>query len=500
MIWSLFNDLRKHNKLAAQRNPMYEKNRFAQFFLVFGALFWVAYLIFMGTMLAFSLKNSTINFEAYQLLNMALPVILSIDFLMRFPIQKPPTQEITPYLLLPIPKKQVINFLLLRSIPHFMNFFWLFFFIPFSLFTVTTYYGLSGVLLYNLGIWLLLVINNYWYQLCRLLISENLFWILLPLIFYAGLALLIFLPDESPVGYFFRAFGDYLIEGKLWVFLLVILCIALLFLVNRFVVNKLIYSETSKSQDTTKVLSISSYSYLEKFGEIGEFMRLELKLLLRNKRCRSSLRNIAIVVILFSGLISFTPAYDGFFMSNFIALYAFISFGTVILTYIMSYEGNYMDGLMTRKESVLNLLKAKYLIYSLGTLIPFVLMIPAVVMDKISLLKLFSFSFFTIGFVYFFLFQLAVYNTKAIPLNTTVSGRQSSTGIQTLVSMCAFFIPLAFYSLAQTFWDETYSLWLFLIIGLLFILTSNLWIKNIYTRFMKRRYENMNEFRNTKEG
>ena len=97
MIWSLFNDLRKHNKLAAQRNPMYEKNRFAQFFLVFGALFWVAYLIFMGTMLAFSLKNSTINFEAYQLLNMALPVILSIDFLMRFPIQKPPTQEITPY-------------------------------------------------------------------------------------------------------------------------------------------------------------------------------------------------------------------------------------------------------------------------------------------------------------------------------------------------------------------------------------------------------------------
>mgnify|MGYP001352863858 FL=1 len=139
-----------------------------------------------------------------------------------------------------------------------MNFFWLFFFIPFSLFTVTTYYGLSGVLLYNLGIWLLLVINNYWYQLCRLLISENLFWILLPLIFYAGLALLIFLPDESPVGYFFRAFGDYLIEGKLWVFLLVILCIALLFLVNRFVVNKLIYSETSKSQDTTKLFSISS--------------------------------------------------------------------------------------------------------------------------------------------------------------------------------------------------------------------------------------------------
>ncbi len=499
-MWSLFKELRRHNKLAAQRNPMYEKNRFAQFFLIFGAIFWVAYLIFMGTMLALALKKSVVQFEAYQMLNTVLPLVLSLDFLMRFPLQKPPTQEITPYLLLPIKRKRVIDYLLLRTIPHYINFFWLFFFIPFGLFTVTTYYGLEGVLFYNLGIWLLIVINNYWYLLCRLLMNENMAWVLLPLAFYGGLALLIFLPDDSPIGYFFRALGDYLIEGNALAYLGVILCIALFFFINRALVSKLIYSETSKTQDTTKVLSISSYGFLERFGEIGEFMRLELKLLLRNKRCRSSLRSIAIIVILFSLIISFTSVYDRDFMTNFIALYAFISFGTVILTYIMSYEGNYMDGLMTRKESVLNLLRAKYYIYSLGTILPFLLMLPAVIMKKITLLKLFSFSFFTIGVVYFLLFQLAVYNTKTIPLNVTVSGRQSSTGLQTLISICAFFIPLLLYSVTQTFFNETRSLWILLLIGVVFVLTSNLWIKNIYSRFMKRRYENMNEFRNTKEG
>jgi hypothetical protein len=34
-----------------------------------------------------------------------------------------------------------------------------------------------------------------------------------------------------------------------------------------------------------------------------------------------------------------------------------------------------------------------------------------------------------------------------------------------------------------------------IIIGLGFIATHNLWIKNIYKRFMKRRYKNMEEFR-----
>jgi len=34
-----------------------------------------------------------------------------------------------------------------------------------------------------------------------------------------------------------------------------------------------------------------------------------------------------------------------------------------------------------------------------------------------------------------------------------------------------------------------------IVIGLGFIATHNLWIKNIYKRFMKRRYKNMEEFR-----
>ena len=50
-------------------------------------------------------------------------------------------------------------------------------------------------------------------------------------------------------------------------------------------------------------------------------------------------------------------------------MYAIRSYYVVILTQIMSFEGNYIDGLMTRKESIFNLLKAKYYFYSLGVVI-----------------------------------------------------------------------------------------------------------------------------------
>lgn len=38
----LFNELRKHHRLAAKRHPMYEKNRFGKFFMYFMSVFWRA--------------------------------------------------------------------------------------------------------------------------------------------------------------------------------------------------------------------------------------------------------------------------------------------------------------------------------------------------------------------------------------------------------------------------------------------------------------------------
>ena len=40
---NLFIELRKHGKLAAKRNPMYETNKFGKFWMYFMAVFWAGY-------------------------------------------------------------------------------------------------------------------------------------------------------------------------------------------------------------------------------------------------------------------------------------------------------------------------------------------------------------------------------------------------------------------------------------------------------------------------
>ena len=399
---------------------------------------------------------------------------------------------------MPVKRNRVIDFLLIRSGLSGFNFIWLFMFVPFAVITVTKYFGISGVITYCLGIWLLMVFNNYWYLLCRTLISERIWWLALPLAVYGGLATAIFIPKKSFIMDFFVDLGEGFIEGNILVFIACICMIAGMWLINRLLMAKLIYQELNKVEDTK--VNASEYKFFERYGEIGEYMRLEFKMLLRNKACKNALRTIMIVCVAFSCILGFTEMYDGTGMRNFICVYNFAIFGVMFLLNIMGYEGNYIDGLMSRKESIYSLLRAKYILYSVAIVIPLILMIPAIAMGKIALLTAISWAIFTIGFIYFCLFQLAVYNNKTTPLNVKLSGRQNmGTGLQNLISIATFGVPLILYTVLQLFLGEVATSCILLIIGLAFIVTSKWWIMNVYKRFMKRRYQSLEDFRNSRE-
>ena len=180
----IFNELRKHGRLAAKRHPMYEKNLIAKILSYAMGVFWAGYLVFLGIMLATSFTNMVPNREPYHVLNgFALIIILVLDFLLRIPFQKTLTQEVKPYLLLPVKRNQIIDFLLLRSGLNIYNLFWFFLFVPFSFLVITKLFGVWSVITYLIGIWLIIIANNYWYLLCRTLINERIWWIFLPVIF-----------------------------------------------------------------------------------------------------------------------------------------------------------------------------------------------------------------------------------------------------------------------------------------------------------------------------
>lgn len=53
----LFTIIRRNEKLAAKRSPMFDKNRFAKFLIYFMVAYWAALLLFMGVTLPSALNR-----------------------------------------------------------------------------------------------------------------------------------------------------------------------------------------------------------------------------------------------------------------------------------------------------------------------------------------------------------------------------------------------------------------------------------------------------------
>jgi hypothetical protein len=155
---------------------------------------------------------------------------------------------------------------------------------------------------------------------------------------------------------------------------------------------------------------------------------------------------------------------------------------------------------MVRRENILKLLHAKYIFYSIILLLPFVLMLPTVFAGKWSIFMLISYAFFTAGFQYFVLFQMAVYNKQTVPLNTkfiSKSGMENNY-VQIVAEMVAFILPMVLVSVLQTLFNDMISYIVMFIIGLIFILTYPIWLRNIYHRMMKKKYVLMEGFRSSR--
>jgi len=491
---SLFKEIRRQRKLSEKRHPMYQNNKFGKYFMYLFALIWVGYLILFGFLLPTIFREELPGMEPYHTLNKGMWFIFMLDFLLRFMAQKLPASEVKPYAVLPVRKRDIMDCHLILNGLSSYNLLWFFLLLPFGCMTLWQFYGLGGLLGFLLGYWILIVANSYWQTICRTLINEHILWILLPLAVYGGIIVLM-ATTKFPfvVG---MEWGEGFIQWEPLAFLAAIVTLVVMFLLCRVLQLRIIDKEIARTK-TTKLKHVRDYKFLDRFGEIGEYLRLEIKLLTRNKVPKVQFRTGLILMVMFSLMLAFTDAYDNDFMRYFIAIYNFSVLGVMVLSQCMMFEGNYLDGLMSRKESILSLLKAKYYLQCAICVVPLLVMIAPVVKGKLDVLDMFASFFITTGFVFFIMFQLAVYNKSTMNLNEKVMGRNSTGNwFQSLLIMGGFFLPVILIMILNAIFPEgRISVWVTLGIGVAFTLAHPLWLRNVYKRFMKRRYINMEGFR-----
>ena len=203
-----------------------------------------------------------------------------------------------------------------------------------------------------------------------------------------------------------------------------------------------------------------------------------------------------IFAFLIGGLILFNEGKENFLGRCFVVLLPILIFGNKLGEFTFSSESTFFDRLMVFPKKVPYLiLKIKYAIcVSFFALISIVYII--VFFNKIPILFWLSTFFFGCGLL-FFNFQNAVYNRQRFDILDS-SRKLSNFTIQSLVSM--IFIGLSLSIVLVTIkglTSETTTEYTMLITGIIMMATSPFWLKNIYKRFLVRKYQNMEGFRNS---
>ena len=469
------------------RSTIWAKNLLANVFLGFVGLMLMVYAIMAGVAIAFKLDDFFPGQDPVELINGALLYYFFFEFLLRFFLQNVPVLSIQPYLHLPIKKSQFLNFMLRKSQVSVFNLLALFLFTPTAILKVAKEYGaLTGLL------WLTMIIGMvFTIHFLGILFKKKLNdlpnLLLGMVVLVAGLGALDYFQVISFSSVSKQLFGAVL-DQPVFAAIPVLLWVVLYRLNYVYLAKNTYPEEISTKKNKAKVSG--DFTFLKRFGRIGELIGLELKLILRHKRPRNSL--VMSGLLLFYGLFFYTQ--DGFQELNGMFLFAgvfvtgsfFINHGQ----FLLSWESGYFDFIMTRRSNIRQYFEAKYYLFVAACTIAFVASLGYAYFGVEIILFNLAAYLFNIGIGIPFVMRIAMYSPKKIDLNKGAAFNYEGVGAaQFLIALPVLGLPYVFYGPLAAFGYGNYGLLLVALIGLVGFLLRNKTIDYLTSSFTKNRHK-----------
>jgi hypothetical protein len=225
-----------------------------------------------------------------------------------------------------------------------------------------------------------------------------------------------------------------------------------LYFYNFKILNQKLFLDSGLKTKIQEV-NASNLEWTKNFGDIAPFMQLDLKLIWRNKRSKSSVW--ILLIGLFYGLFFYpNPAYQNMpwfygFIGVFVTGIFLINFGQ----FIPAWDSGYYKLLMSQNIKYEQYLKSKYTLMALSVVILFVLSIPYVYFGWKILLAHFAAAIYNLGVNTHIILFGGSFNRKKIDLSQRAAFNYQGTGaVQWLIGIPLMLLPLGifglFYSLA----------------------------------------------------
>ncbi len=461
-------------------------------FMGFLALYFMAVFLILGFALYAILKKTLPDEDPFLVLNGILFYWILADLLMRFFLQKLPVMIVKPLLTLPIKKSKMVHYVLGKSALSFFNFLPLFAIIPFGFMLVANDYEPSKVIVWVLLMVVVTLIINFLNFIIESLSAETELSFL-PLIAFAAI---LFGLNYFNVVSFSSLLSGFFISVTETPFLIIIPILILigLYIYNFKILRQKLYLDNSLKTKNQEVKT-SDLAWTRRFGDIAPFMQLDLKLLWRNKRPRSSI--FILVIGLLYGLFFYPqPMYrDMVWLYGFIGIFVtgifLINFGQ----FIPAWDSGYYKMLMSQNIKYEQYLRSKFVLMIMSVVIMFVLSIPYVYFGWKILVAHFAAAIYNIGVNSHVILFAGSYNRKKIDLNQRAAFNYQGTGaVQWLVGIPLMLLPIAIFVLFYFLFNFEGGIAALIICGLLGIVFHQRIMDLITSKYLASKYKMIDAF------
>ncbi len=469
------------------------KNLAAQIFIGFMSLYLLGCAFFLGLSLQHFLPRV---FPGQDIIRVFCGLILyyfSIDILMRFMVQELPILSVQPYLAQNIRRSQLVRFLNIRSLFHFLNLLPLVIFVPFIITVIAHAHGPLVAGCFIISILGVIIFNHFLILYVKRKIIINSWW----LVGFLGAVGILIALDYFHV-FSFRSLSTSLFTSLIrspWL-CIILVALGLGSMVNnsRFLRKNLYFEEIARRG---RQRQSTEYTWLQQWGLTGEMVALNLRLILRNKRTKAVV--LMTFVIMLYGFLFYKPVYMKSAHMPMILLAALFITGIFIMNFgqfLFAWHSGYFDGLMSLPISIREFIRAQFMMFiAVSTLTFVVTSLYGLISWKIIPFQfaafLYNIGINTVVVVYF-----STRSYKGIDLNRSATFNYQGTGMSQWINiLLVTLIPMLLYLCLAWLFNDWVGLTVLGGLGLISLLLQNWWINWLTNQFLLRKHTILSGFR-----
>ncbi len=476
-----------HQRKEKLRSPFWTKNILLNILLGFVG-FWLFIMALSAGLAAIRIiAEFYSDLDATEVFTGLLFYFFVFDLISRFLIQKLPAMSIQPYRTLPVSRMKLLHYPLIRSVFSFFNLLPFFLIMPFFIMVVCAGKPAFFSLAWIITLVCFIGVNNFLnFSIKKYFIKKPV--LILLLFFITGTLLFLDLQEIFQFSPWFAKFTMYIAGNPP----LVILPVSMVILAYRLAystMKKNYYPEEAPGSRTIT----GGFSFLSRYGETGELLGIELKMILRNKRPRSVM--IFSLIFLGYGLLLYDDLDNiiKLLMGGFLLTFAFaLNYGQ----FLFSWEGTYFDSYLANKISAYHYIRSKYLFFAAAGIIGFLLTLPYILISpKIFFVNL-SMLLYNAGVSSILLLFLCTNNSTSIDLGKSQFMNYQGTGaIQFLMIIPLIGIPIGIHIIFLILGIRHYTIPGLGILGLIGIIFSRYLLQMVVNLFLSRKYTMASGFR-----